>query len=552
MTDKNPLAHYSGLLSEAAQAAQPAMTAALFAARGALQHLREGGKPTESLLNEAIAAIDSVALPQTAPDKRTDLVPGVMRCAKCEFQLVRQILAVNLGEVFAGDSKTEPCPNGCGPLWPVTWKQYAEQAMDAAETMADRAFAAEREVKQLRGEANAPQAMPTTGSVSNATCHPAQFDAGISGNKTPQAAQQGFSVSNSGTPQAAPAAVAVPDERDAFESKFPMPADCVRCGTGYAPTSYNGWRANDHVSRWEGWQARAALAATPAAAPVPDWESAAEKIAIEVAQNCGTVPNLTHPYIYLGLKALFAGAPAAAAPVVLPDPAATIYTMEALVPGGTVKHHAEVHKALPAGTKLFAEPEVRALLAGVSAPAAKAEKKLPQSEGADYFVILDQKAGTVEFAYTADLGRAFGHDHIKDAQERDSTTAHRWVVRPAYASPQAHDDKAARMKVAAALDCEGVNFAWSYLTEAIKELVKAERELVQLKSQAQADARDALAWLEELTCDLRCVSTSEDDYAWNVIEHHMAEPRERVIGWGQTAIAAVRDAQAAQQTQGGE
>ena len=66
--------------------------------------------------------------------------------------------------------------------------------------------------------------------------------------------------------QAAPAAVAVPDERDAFEIKFPMPADCVRCGTGYASTSYNGWRANDHVSRWEGWHARAALAATPAAA----------------------------------------------------------------------------------------------------------------------------------------------------------------------------------------------------------------------------------------------------------------------------------------------
>jgi hypothetical protein len=38
--------------------------------------------------------------------------------------------------------------------------------------------------------------MPTTGSVSNATCHPTQFDAGNSGNNTPQAA---------------PAAVAVPE-----------------------------------------------------------------------------------------------------------------------------------------------------------------------------------------------------------------------------------------------------------------------------------------------------------------------------------------------------
>lgn len=119
-------------------------------------------------------------------------------------------------------------------------------------------------------------------------------------------------------------------------------------------------------------------------------------------------------------------------------------------------------------------------------------EKLPQSEGADYFIVLDPKEGIVHHTYTADLGRSFGHDHIKDAQERDSTTAHRWVVRPVFASPQVQDDKTARMKVAAALDCEGVNFSWPYLTGAIKELVKAERELVQLKSQTQADVRDAL------------------------------------------------------------
>lgn len=47
--------------------AQPAAFAALFAARGALQHIKESGKPTESLLNEAIAAIDSVAISQAAP-----------------------------------------------------------------------------------------------------------------------------------------------------------------------------------------------------------------------------------------------------------------------------------------------------------------------------------------------------------------------------------------------------------------------------------------------------------------------------------------------------
>lgn len=47
--------------------AQPQLHAALFAARGALQHMKEGGKPTQSLLNEAIAAIDSVAVTEAAP-----------------------------------------------------------------------------------------------------------------------------------------------------------------------------------------------------------------------------------------------------------------------------------------------------------------------------------------------------------------------------------------------------------------------------------------------------------------------------------------------------
>ncbi|EPX4354892.1 hypothetical protein ACW0PU_005178, partial [Escherichia coli] len=37
------------------------------------------------------------------------------------------------GTITAGDSKTEPCPNGCGPLWPVTWKEQALQMRDDSE-----------------------------------------------------------------------------------------------------------------------------------------------------------------------------------------------------------------------------------------------------------------------------------------------------------------------------------------------------------------------------------------------------------------------------------
>lgn len=55
------------------------------------------------------------------------VVPGVMRCAKCEFRLQRVNLYVGNGTVGAGDNRTEPCPNGCGPLWPVTWEQEARE-----------------------------------------------------------------------------------------------------------------------------------------------------------------------------------------------------------------------------------------------------------------------------------------------------------------------------------------------------------------------------------------------------------------------------------------
>lgn len=72
-------------------------------------------------------------------------------------------------------------------------------------------------------------------------------------------AQAAGSVSNA-TSQAAPAAVAVPDARAAFENfiQSPIPRD-------FYARVYENWDVNN---KWLGWQACAALAATPAAAPV--------------------------------------------------------------------------------------------------------------------------------------------------------------------------------------------------------------------------------------------------------------------------------------------
>ena len=52
------------------------------------------------------------ATQQAGEVRRAELVPGVMHCAKCKFQLNRVTLCVSDGNAYAGNNKTAPCPNG--------------------------------------------------------------------------------------------------------------------------------------------------------------------------------------------------------------------------------------------------------------------------------------------------------------------------------------------------------------------------------------------------------------------------------------------------------
>lgn len=61
------------------------------------------------------------------------LVPGTMHCARCKFVLHRTNLYMGDGTTGPGTNETEPCPNGCGPLWPMTWEQYARDAVATSE-----------------------------------------------------------------------------------------------------------------------------------------------------------------------------------------------------------------------------------------------------------------------------------------------------------------------------------------------------------------------------------------------------------------------------------
>ncbi|ONN64800.1 hypothetical protein [Herbaspirillum sp. VT-16-41] len=69
--------------------------------------------------------VDSIRrlIDSTANDGRRgerNLAPGVLHCAKCGLH------ATLIGKAFA-QAKEDGCPNGCGPLWPLTWDQHVQR-----------------------------------------------------------------------------------------------------------------------------------------------------------------------------------------------------------------------------------------------------------------------------------------------------------------------------------------------------------------------------------------------------------------------------------------
>lgn len=86
------------------------------------------------------------------------LCPGQMRCAKCKFELTRRTMYVQSGTIGAGTSETEPCPNGCGPLWPVTWEQEARSCYASLDRLFDEKQKAEAERDALAARVAALEA----------------------------------------------------------------------------------------------------------------------------------------------------------------------------------------------------------------------------------------------------------------------------------------------------------------------------------------------------------------------------------------------------------
>lgn len=119
----------------------------------ALNALNSAANPTTvlALLDELEAAEKRIAEQQSAI-----IAPGIMRCAGCGFVLTKNSINMAAGTITAGDSKTEPCPNGCGPLWPVTWKEQALQMRDDSEQWFIELQQAKNRIAELEGGAFNP------------------------------------------------------------------------------------------------------------------------------------------------------------------------------------------------------------------------------------------------------------------------------------------------------------------------------------------------------------------------------------------------------------
>lgn len=92
---------------------------------------------------ETVALLDEAAAALFRAEATKTYIPGVWRCAKCNFRLVQSNLNARDGTVTPRDEPGEPCPNCKRPLWRVSWKDEAQENLALAENQMDRASRAE-------------------------------------------------------------------------------------------------------------------------------------------------------------------------------------------------------------------------------------------------------------------------------------------------------------------------------------------------------------------------------------------------------------------------
>ena len=332
---------------------------------------------------------------------------------------------------------------------------------------------------------------------------------------------------------AAVPAMAVPDERAAFESW------ALRCAVNvmYCEPD-NQYLKTSTELLWQCWLARAALAATPAAAP--DSESVLiEGVAYDVPAAVAA------ELLRLHIELLQPSTP----PVVLPEPVGWRHSRTLTL------HETEEEVQLADGDShaqpLFTEQQVRALLA--TAPALRA---MPVTE-------------EMHVAAVKVLQRASGLDGLPQRM-LDAMVAVAPAPADVLAAATGLPTQAVPIKLIEAINKASRGNEWQGDALATDLLEPACRAIASLAPQAQAkpvawtvggevtnwrkdfskyktqhyvrpvfsapmtveDARAAelLGFLQDQCIDLRCFTTSDgEDVGWRTVQHHMDKPHERVV-----------------------
>ena len=75
-------------------------------------------------------------------------VPGLWRCAKCDFSILQSNLNARDGTITARDEPGDKCPNCDSPLWRVTERQAGNDMIDRCEEQIVRAKDAEEKLER--------------------------------------------------------------------------------------------------------------------------------------------------------------------------------------------------------------------------------------------------------------------------------------------------------------------------------------------------------------------------------------------------------------------
>lgn len=82
-------------------------------------------------------------------------VPGVLKCAKCGFGLIKTNLHVRTGN-FSANNEPDYCPNDGAPLWRVTERDAGNEMIDRASEMSDELLRLRAAMTAVRDDGGVP------------------------------------------------------------------------------------------------------------------------------------------------------------------------------------------------------------------------------------------------------------------------------------------------------------------------------------------------------------------------------------------------------------